>query len=442
MCLDFLIDRMRTYSDKVAVITDGKECTYNTLLDEYNEAMKALQDAGVADGSIAAVRGEFAPSTIGMMLAIIQKGCIYVPIATAVKDAEQYKRISEAQYCIEGDDISHIKSTPPSHEILRSLQKKGEAGLVLFSSGTTGEPKAAVHSLIPMLGKYKKGGKPLRSVAFLLFDHIGGFNTVMYSLSAGGLLATVSKRTPDEVASCIEKYKLELLPTSPSFLNMMLFSHVYERYDLSSLKIISYGTEPMPEATLKAAHSAFPLVRLKQTYGLSEVGIIRTKSEADDSLYLKVGGDDEHQIKVVDGILYIKSKMSMLGYLNAPSPFDADGWMNTTDRVEEKDGYIRILGRQSELINVGGEKVFPEEVENVLLEVPGVLDAVVGKEANAMMGSVVTCRVAIADGTDKNALKMAIRKHCAERLEKFKRPVRIAFESNTFNTERFKRARR
>lgn len=197
----------------------------------------------------------------------------------------------------------------------------------------------------------------------------------------------------------------------------------------------------MPEATLKAAHSAFPLVRLKQTYGLSEVGIIRTKSEADDSLYLKAGGDDEHQIKVVDGILYIKSKMSMLGYLNAPSPFDADGWMNTTDRVEEKDGYIRILGRQSELINVGGEKVFPEEVENVLLEVPGVLDAVVGKEANAIMGSVVTCRIAIADGTDKSALKMAIRKHCTERLEKFKRPVRIAFESNTFNTERFKRRR-
>ena len=263
----------------------------------------------------------------------------------------------------------------------------------------------------------------------------------MYNISNGGLLVTLKNRSPEEVAACIEKYKLELLPTSPSFLNMVLYSHIYEKYDLSSLKIISYGTEPMPESTLKMMHEIFPDVKMKQTYGLSEVGIMRTKSESSDSLWLKVGGDEDHQIKIVDGILFIKSKMSMLGYLNAPSPFDEDGWMNTKDRVEQKGEYIRILGRESELINVGGEKVYPAEVESILLEVPGVKDAIVNKMPNPILGSVVTCKIAASETEDLVVLKKAIQKHCAEKLEKFKRPVKIEFQTDSFNTARFKRLR-
>ena len=437
----FVLEKMKNYGANLAVVTGGKKYTYNDLLDEYKKAWLFLEDNNIPDNSIVALRGEFTPGTIGMMLALIGKNCIYVPIATAVKTLDDYIRTAEAQYYIEGATVQIIRKETPSHPILQSLISKKEPGLVLFSSGTTGEPKAAVHNLVPLLEKYHKGGKAFRAVAFLLFDHIGGFNTVMYSLVNGGMLATVSERTPEEIAAFIQKYRLELLPTSPSFINMLLFSHIYEKYDLSSLRIISYGTESMPETTLKAVHQVLPNVHLKQTYGLSEVGIIRTKSEADDSLWLKVGGDEDHQIKVVDGLLYIKSKMSMLGYLNAPSPFDAEGWMNTKDRVEQKDGYIRILGRESELINVGGEKVFPEEVENVLLQVPLVQDAVVAGEKNPILGNVVTCRIAVAEGTDCTALKKMIQKHCLEKLEKFKRPVKIAFEKHTFNSERFKRKR-
>ena len=441
MGIDFIINNMKGYGGQIAVVTDGKEYSYEELLSESETAQKFLADKHIPHNSVVALRGEFTPKTIGMMLALVDIGSIYVPIATAVKSPESYIRIAEVQYYIDGENITQTRAAPPEHPILKKLMDAKAPGLILFSSGTTGEPKAAVHSLIPLLEKYRKGGKALRSVAFLLFDHIGGFNTVMYSLANGGMLATVTVRSPEEIASLIQKYRLELLPTSPSFLNMLLFSHIYEKYDLSSLKIISYGTEPMPEATLRAIHSVLPNVRLKQTYGLSEVGIIRTKSEADDSLWLKVGGDDEHQIKIVDGILYIKSKMSMLGYLNAPSPFDADGWMNTKDRVEQKGEYIRILGRESEMINVGGEKVFPEEVENVLLQVEGVQDAVVSGEKNPILGAVVTCRIAAAAETDRAVLRREIQKYCAEHLEKFKRPVKITFEEHTFNSERFKRKR-
>lgn len=440
MGVNFIIEKLKSYSNEIAIITDGIEYKYSDLLKEYNKAKLFLSNNKVQINSIIALRGEFTPYTIGMMLAIIDLDCIYVPISSAVRDYEKYLEIAEVQYFIEAGSIGMINNQP-KHEILQFLIKNKKPGLILFSSGTTGEPKAAVHNLEPMLEKYKEKGKKLKSLAFLLFDHIGGFNTVMYNIVNGGTLVTLKKRSPEEIASCIEKYKLEVLPTSPSFLNMFLYSHIYEKYDLSSLKLISYGTEPMPESTLRMLHQVFPDVKLKQTYGLSEVGIMRTKSESSDSLWLKLGGDEDHQIKIVDGILYIKSKMSMLGYLNAPSPFDKDGWMNTQDKVEQKGDYIRILGRESELINVGGEKVYPAEVESVLLEVPGVKDAIVGKEANPILGSVVSCKIAADGNQDLTMLKKQIQKHCAERLEKFKRPVKIEFQQNTFNSTRFKRQR-
>ena len=120
----------------------------------------------------------------------------------------------------------------------------------------------------------------------------------------------------------------------------------------------------MPENTLERIHELLPGVRLQQTYGLSEVGILRSKSKSSDSLWVKVGGEG-FETRIVDGMLEIKARSAMLGYLNAPSPFTNDGWLKTGDVVEQDGEYIRILRRDSEIINVGGEKVYPAEVERV-----------------------------------------------------------------------------
>jgi acyl-CoA synthetase (AMP-forming)/AMP-acid ligase II len=118
----------------------------------------------------------------------------------------------------------------------------------------------------------------------------------------------------------------------------------------------------MPDSTLWRLHAAFPRARLQQTYGLTELGVFQTRSLASDSAWVKVGGDGV-ETKVVDGELWIRCRYAMLGYLNAPSPFDEDGWFPTHDRVLVDGEYLRILGRDSDLINVGGEKVYPAEVE-------------------------------------------------------------------------------
>ena len=180
-------------------------------------------------------------------------------------------------------------------------------------------------------------------------------NTLFHVLCHGGTAITAGSRSPDAICAAIQTHRIQLLPTTPTFIRMLLISEAIKRYDLSSLEVVTYGTEPMPENTLAHACSALPRVRFKQTYGLSELGIMATRSRDARSIWLKLGGPGfEH--KIVEQTLWIRSASAMLGYLNAPSPFDSDGWFNTQDFVEVDGEYVRILGRRTELINVGGEK--------------------------------------------------------------------------------------
>ena len=174
-----------------------------------------------------------------------------------------------------------------------------------------------------------------------MFDHWGGLNTMFHILSNSGTVISTKKRDPESVCKMIEEHKIQLLPVSPSFLNLLLLSNSYKKYNLNSLKIISYGTEPMPQFTLERIKNEFPDVKLLQTYGLIELGVMRSKSESNESLWMKIE-DNNYKTRVVDGILQIKSKSAMLGYLNAESPFTNDGWFITGDQVLEKKDILKF----------------------------------------------------------------------------------------------------
>src|SRR5699024_5983129 len=128
----------------------------------------------------------------------------------------------------------------------------------------------------------------------------------------------------------------------------------------------------------------------------SETGIVNTASRSSDSLLIKIS-DPSTRYKVVEGELWLQSAKRILGYLNASNDsFTGDGWFRTGDIVEEaSDGYLRIKGRRKEIINVGGQKVVPAEVESVLLKLPAVVDCKVYGEANVMTGQSVAANVVI-----------------------------------------------
>ena len=220
----------------------------------------------------------------------------------------------------------------------------------------------------------------------------------------------------------------------------MLLSGGYKNYDLSSLKIISYGTEPMPESTLKRLNKAFPGVNLYQTYGLIELGVMSSKSKKDDSLWVKVGGKG-YKTRIVDGILHIKAKSAMLGYLNASSPFTDDGWFITGDEVLQKGNYIKILGRKSEIINVGGEKVYPQEVENVIQEMDNVAEVTVYGEKNSIIGNIVCAKIRLETNENKKQFIINVKEFCRSKLETFKVPVKVLLSDENLYSSRFKKVR-
>src|SRR5882724_6021612 len=446
MFIDFLLEVFREKAESEAVIWRDQSFAYGKLLDWTNHWRGYLRENRIAAGTVTAIEAEFSPNAIALMLALIENGCIVVPLTSSVaaKKAE-FMAIAGVEVLLELDARDEARLTrferPPAHEILQRLRERGHPGLILFSSGSTGQSKAAVHDIVGMLGKFKVRRHARRAITFLLYDHIGGFNTMLYQLSNAGCIVTVQDRDPDTVLRTIERHKVELLPTSPTFINLILLSEAHRRYDLSSLKIVTYGTEPMPESTLRRFHQVLPHIELQQTYGLSEVGILRSKSRSSDSLWVKLGGEG-FQTRVVDEILQIKAESAMLGYLNAPSPFTNDGWFNTGDKVEVDGDYFRILGRQSDIINVGGQKVYPAQVESVLQEMPEIAEVSVYGEKNAIVGEIVCAAVRLRQTRDARDFQRDLRQFCRQRLQEFQIPVRIKLVESALHGQRFKKNRR
>lgn len=442
----FLLKVFEENKNEQAVVWNDKVFTYAWLLERIAESRKYIQSSGVPPGAVTAIEADFSPNGIALFLALAEHRCALVPLTVLAEPKKaEFLEVAEVEFVFKLDANDNLtlarREVKAAHRFYAALRQLGHAGLVLFSSGSTGKSKAAVHDLSGLLEKFKARRRPLRAITFLLYDHIGGVNTMLYTLSNGGCVITIPDRTPDGVLAAVEKYGAELLPTSPTFINLILLSEAYSRHDLRALKTVTYGTEPMPESTLKRFHELFPDITLQQTYGLSEVGILRSKSKTSDSLWVKVGGEG-FETRIVNGILQIKAKSAMLGYLNAPNPFTEDGWFNTGDAVEVDGEHIRILGRISEIINVGGEKVYPVEVESVIQEMENVAEVTVYGEKNAITGNIVCARVRLVEDEPARDFTNRLKRHCRERLQNYKVPVRVVLQDKAQYSERFKKTRK
>jgi long-chain acyl-CoA synthetase len=446
MDLGFFYDVFKNNTEKKCMIWQDRSYTYGDFLTKIDYWRNDIVSKQIESGDIVSVLGDFSPNSLGLLFALIERGCISVPLLKTISKNQEcdFFEISQVQhvYTTDSEDGFSFYSSEmkPDSVLFDQLYARNSPGLILFSSGSSGKPKGAVHDFKKLLEKFKEKRASLKILNFLLFDHWGGLNTVFHTLSNAGTVFTVSKRDPASIARLIEKYRVEVLPASPSFLNLFLLSKVYQNHDLSSLKIITYGTEPMPSVTLVALNVAFPNVKLQQTYGLIELGVMRSKSKSNKSLWVKVGGEG-FQTRVVDGLLEIKAASAMLGYLNAPSPFTNDGWFMTGDAVEVDGEYLKIIGRKSELINVGGEKVYPQEVECCIQEMDSISDVMVYKEKNPLLGSIVCAKVTLVNNEDHKKIKREIKLHCKERLQQYKIPVKIEINDQSLFNERYKKMR-
>lgn len=446
--MDWLLERFaQADPTRKAFVHQGRVSTYGEVSATTADFAAALRSRGVAPGHCVVVLADYAPDVFCMLLALASLRAIVVPMTRgAVIEQDEALAICGCDHAIEfaPDGLSWhwtAHAVAIDNPVLADFRATGKAGLVLFSSGSTGKPKGMLHDFERVMDKFRQPRAPVVAIPFLMLDHFGGINTVLAITGSLGTVVTAANRAIATICEAIQTHRVELLPTTPSFLTLLAATDLAQRYDLSSLQRITYGTETMPQATLDRIRARFPAVELQQTYGLSEVGVLRSQSRPDGSLWVRIGGAG-FETQVRDGILWVRSEYRMVGYLNAPSGFDAEGWFNTQDRVEVDGDYFRILGRVTDLINVGGQKVYPAEVEDVILAQSNISDVVVTGEKHALLGQIVVAKVVLHQPEAADALRLRLRKACLAKLASFKVPAKVEILDQEMYSARFKKMRR
>jgi len=437
--------RIEKYGDLIAFTDGKKDFTYTEIVTRSREILGESLEARISPGAKVVVIGDFSSDTISLLFALFMNSNIVIPISVHLKiEVVELVKVSGCDWiidCTNGDGYTIEKLVyvnEHSEAFYSELRNSSSSGIVLFSSGTSGKPKGIVHDLNRVLKRFRNPGKRYVTIPLLMFDHFGGYNTIFGLLSSGSKIVRITERSVDSVASAVENFKVTLLPTTPSFLALFLAAKLSVRYDLNSLEKISYGTEVMPQSLLEKLHRTFPNVKFQQTYGLSELGVLNSKSKSDNSTWVKLGGEG-YALKVENGELWIKSEYSMLGYISENSAIPSSGWFNTHDQVEVDGDFFRILGRDSDLINIGGQKVFPQEIEDILLLHENVVSVRVTGEQHNLLGQIACAEVSLSNGGEVS--KGELRAFCKQHLASFKVPQQIKFVDSIPLTHRMKKGK-
>lgn len=425
-----------------ALVDRGLVYTYSELLELVYTKQRQIRSRLNGPASVV-LSADFSASGIAWLLALLsEKHVVLLKTPQAEHDISLWERAGITVLInAEENELSPMNSPKPSG-VIANLLKQGDGGILLLSSGTAGQPKLVVHSSSRLMSKYNQSKKSYRTLGFLLFDHIAGFDTLMYTLHAGGTLVTLPNRQTSSVLEALHHFRIDVLPTTPSYINLLLFEELFNSSYLPDLKIITFGSERMNDFTLQRLLERFGnAVRCEQKYGLTELGSLVLKSKPGDPSWIQL--DNRFATwKVLDNQLYIKTNTSLLAYLYSDKEELCEGWFNTEDQVLVDGEWLKILGRQTDIINVGGQKVYPAEVEAILQSMPNVVQVVVQGVPHPLMGQVVMATIQLAELEDEATFRSKLRLFCKDKLMSYKIPVSIKLSSSPLMSERFKAQRK
>ncbi|MDD9969331.1 MAG: fatty acid--CoA ligase family protein [Myxococcales bacterium] len=297
----------------------------------------------------------------------------------------------------------------------------------MMTSGTTGEPKVAIHTLESLLSRVRSGARVSvnRAGKWLLTYQPTGFAGLQVALTAvlsHGLLVIPEERTPLGFYQAAVDHGVTQVSATATFWRSLL---MVAKPGALGLRQITLGGEAVDQATLTRLRTAFPDTRITHIYASTEAGVVfavHDGREGFPAAWLQ-GPVQGVELRIRDGFLHIKTPNAMRAYATeAEQPLGEDGWLKTADQCEVRDDRVYILGRQDSTINVAGSKVYPLSVERFLLGLSGVLEARVFGVPNPVAGAIVGAEVVLAEGLDPKATRMEILKACREQLPGYQVP--------------------
>ncbi len=295
---------------------------------------------------------------------------------------------------------------------------------VLFTSGTTGAPKLVSHSVPGLTGPIGPAAGGVLWSTFYDVRRYGGLQILLRALLGGGsmVLSDVAERTAAFLARAGDAGVTHISGT-PSHWRRALISGQAARINPAYVRL---SGEIADQAVLDRLHAAYPAARISHAFASTEAGVAFDVTDGMAGFPAAwVGAPGPAELRVAGGTLHIRSNRTAAGYLGAAQPLaDADGFVDTGDIVTLAGDRYHFCGRVGGVINVGGQKVYPEEVESALNAHPAVLAARVGVRPSPITGALVVAEV-VVDGPAGGDLRHAILAACRGQLAPHKVPAML-----------------
>jgi acyl-CoA synthetase (AMP-forming)/AMP-acid ligase II len=438
-----LYDQLKQYAELgfTAIRNIKEDISYTQLIEQINMYRNILSEK-YPEAKTIILYGDYDLRSISILWASLMDNRIIMPITSTLTQSLELVNLIDADLEIYSKEMKYCYHPNNKKKIIiREMLDINQSGLILLSSGTTGIPKAVLHDSDKLLKKYIYSKKRYTTIGLMLFDHIAGIDTLFYVLSSGGSLIIPQEKSIDNILTTMSQLLVEVLPASPSLIQFLLMDDRFNSNYLPSLKVITIGSERINDNLNSRLKERFGgKVELIQKYGITEIGTPATITRDNDPRYIKFkSGLIDY--KIDDNVLYIKSPSSMVGYLSPDQSIPFDGWFNTQDQVEVDGEWIKILGRVSDIINVGGQKVYPAEVESVLQSMDNVINVAVYGKSNLIMGSVVAAKVCLDSNETALEFKKRMREFCKDKLQTYKIPSIVEIVDEVKISDRYKKVR-
>lgn len=305
----------------------------------------------------------------------------------------------------------HVEPFPPS-------AGSGESSVTILTSGTTGKPKAVRHTWASLCRPVRVK-REAESLPWLLTyrPHLyAGLQVCMQCFASGGTLVVPDAgATVDRIVGLMAREQVACASATPSYWRQLLILSSADKLTKINLRQITLGGEVVDQHVLDMLKGAFPNARITHIYATTELG--RCFSVVDGmagfpARFLDAVSTDGVELRIHEDELQVRSANAMHGYDAQSGAINAvhssDNWFPTGDLVRREGDRVLFVGRETDIINVGGNKVSPQEVERVLRSVAGVADVRVYAKKSSMVGQLVAAEIVPIYGENAEAVRAAV----------------------------------
>ncbi|MCX7836049.1 MAG: fatty acid--CoA ligase family protein [bacterium] len=399
---------------RYAIIYQGKPFRYNDLLELVNGFMVPWQSLrGVRVG----IQYTHPIAHLGWLIALHQIGA-HIFLLGNRKDTE----IVELQKRFGIATVFPFHDTDAEAQIQTHTSQDSFGYITLLTSGTTGIPKAATHTIESLTKPVRKDPSLRDTVWFFPYPPYlyAGLQVTFQALLNGSTLVVPESLSPLEAAQCFIQNRVTHATGTPTFWRQVLLFAPKTILEQCSFQQITLGGETVPQDILDGLKKHFPKARISHIYASSELGRLFSVNDGRAGFptkWLEQAPEEGIALKVVNHQLFARSKNAMTRYEDRQLPTDEEGWVATGDLVRIEGERVYFEGRESDIINVGGAKVSPLQVENCLLAVEGVAQVRVYGKSSSVVGQLVCADVVPHQGVDPAQLKKKILQFARETLE-------------------------